>query len=76
MKTIDRLFDEVTQLPLEQRLALACRILESGEPSPGTDIDSAWDREIRARIDRYDRGGSQLRSSADVLAEVDRRLAR
>jgi hypothetical protein len=55
---------------------LACRILESGEPSPGTDIDSAWDREIRARIDRYDRGGSQLRSSADVLAEVDRRLAR
>lgn len=74
--SIETLVAEAMQLPPDQRLTLAHRILSSVEPSPSSEIDAAWEAEIRERIARYDSGESKSIPAAEVFAEVDRRLRR
>lgn len=74
--SIETLVTEAMQLPPDQRLTLAHRIMCSVEPAPSSEIDAAWDTEIRERIARYDAGGVRSIPAAEVFAEVDRRLRR
>ncbi len=75
-ESIDTLVSEAMQLPPDQRMTLAHRILSSVEPTPSSEIDAAWDAEIRKRIARYDSGGIKGIPAAEVFAEVDQRLRR
>lgn len=72
--SIDTLVSEAMHLPPDQRMTLAHRILSSVEPAASSEIDEAWDSEIRERIARYDAGGIRSIPAAEVFAEVDRRL--
>jgi putative addiction module component (TIGR02574 family) len=72
--SVDTIISEAVQLPPDQRLALAYRILSSVEPAPSAETDEAWDREIRARIAKYDAGGVQSIPAAEVFGELDQRL--
>jgi putative addiction module component (TIGR02574 family) len=74
--SIETLTSEAMQLPPDQRLTLAHRILSSVEPAVSREIDAAWDTEIRERIARYDAGTVRGISASEVFAEVDRRLRR
>ena len=74
MSSIDQLFAEAAQLPADQRLTLAHRLLVSGEPEITADVEEAWEVEIRDRIQRYDRGELATHSAGEVFAEDDRRL--
>jgi putative addiction module component (TIGR02574 family) len=74
--SVDTIIAEAVQLPPDQRLALANRILMSVEPEISADVDAAWDFEIRERITRYDAGGTRSVPASEVFAEVDRRLRR
>ena len=56
MSSIEELLREAKQLPQDQRLTLAHRLLESDEPPVSEDVERAWDFLIRERIQRYDRG--------------------
>ena len=76
IQTVDDLAQSATQLPPEQRLTLARRILESVEPERKAGIDSAWVVEIRDRIRRYDSGETKGIPASEVFAELDKRLAR
>jgi putative addiction module component (TIGR02574 family) len=76
IQTIDDLAQCATELPPEQRLTLARRILESVEPEGHAGIDTAWAVEIRERIRRYDSGETKGIPASEVLAEMDRRLTR
>jgi putative addiction module component (TIGR02574 family) len=73
---IETLVSEAMQLPPDQRLTLAHRILSSVEPMVSSEIDAAWDTEIRKRIAQYDAGGVRSIPAAEIFAEVDRRLRR
>ena len=73
---IDTLESEAMQLPLDQRLSLAHRILTSAEPAATHEIDAAWDAEIRDRIAQYDVGTVKSTPAPEVFAEVTRRLGR
>lgn len=53
-QTVDSIVAEAVQLPPDQRLILAHRILISVEPESSAAMDAAWDHEIRERIARYD----------------------
>ncbi len=75
-ESIDTLVSEAMHLPPDQRLTLAHRILSSVEPPASSEIDTAWDAEIRERIARYDVGGVKSIPAAEVFAEADRRLRR
>jgi hypothetical protein len=74
MSTIEELIAEAKQLPEDQRLTLAHRLLVSNEPSVSEDVERAWDLTIRERIARYDAGQVQTRPAREVFAELDRRL--
>ena len=75
-ESLETLISEAMQLPPDQRMTLAHRILSSVEPVPSSEIDAAWDAKIRERIARYDAGGAGSIPAAEVFAEVDRRLRR
>ena len=74
MNAIDKLMKEARQLPLDQKLALARRLLEASEPTASKEIEQAWDNTIRERIARYDKGLSHARPAGSVLDDLDRKL--
>ena len=76
IQTIDYLAQGAIELPPDQRLTLARRILASVEPDAEPSIDAAWADEIRERIRRYDAGETRGIPATEVFAEIDRRLAR
>lgn len=74
--SIDALVSEAMHLPPDQRLTLAHRILTSVEANESSEVEAAWDTEIRQRIARFDAGEVRGIPAAEVFAEVDRRLRR
>ena len=46
---IERILDEVRRMPILRRAALAASILETLEPNPNPDAESAWDAEADIR---------------------------
>lgn len=72
--SVTRLLQEAAQLPEDQRLTLAHRLLVAAEPPPSDEVEQAWDAEIRERIARYDRGETRSRPASDVFSDLTRRL--
>ena len=63
------------QLPLADRVALANAMLNSIEPSTGSDVpqeevDAAWDAEIARRIDDIDSGRVSTIPSSEVWKRI------
>ena len=73
-ETVESLAKEAIELPPDQRLTLAQRILASVEPNETPAIDAAWEAEILERIRRYDAGESKGISASEVFADLNRRL--
>lgn len=76
MKSLENIASEAMLLPKDQRFALAHRILSSVEPETKTEVESAWDTEIRERIKKYDVGLTMGVSGREVFAELDKKLKR
>jgi putative addiction module component (TIGR02574 family) len=75
-ESVETLAKEAMQLPPDQRLTLAHKILSSVEPAGSPELQALWDTEIRARIARYDSGETRGMPASEVFAELDRRLGR
>ena len=68
--TMDRVYKDALELPLDQRLAVVHRILERSDTENGQE----WDGIIRERIQQYDCGQAKTRSASDVFAALEKRL--
>ena len=55
-KVLQDITRDALELPRNQRLALAQILLSLDEDGASTDVDAAWDEEIRARLKAYDEG--------------------
>jgi hypothetical protein len=75
MSSIDRIYEEATHFPKDQRLTLAHRLLLSSDPEASSNVEYEWDILIRERIRRYDEGNAKTLSARDVFSELDRKLA-
>ncbi len=73
-KTVESLAAAALDLPSDQRLALAHRILTSVEPASSPALEEEWDAEIRDRIERLDSGALRAMSASDAFAAVDRAI--
>lgn len=62
-------------LPPEERAKLAEILLDSLRGSPVADIETAWNTEITARLEAYQRGELEVLPAESVFAEA-RRIAR
>jgi Putative addiction module component len=66
--TLDALAHDALELPTEQRVELAYRLLVSVDPEPGA--DAVWETTIAERTARYDAGSSQTVSAAEVFTRL------
>ena len=67
---------EAIELPRHQRLSLARLLIDLDDPGSGADVEAAWDVEIQARVRAVQEGRVEGIPYEEVLARVDRRLAR
>jgi hypothetical protein len=74
MSSIQKLVEEARDLPQDQKLSLANRVLELAEPVATDDVEDQWDSELRARIRAYDAGRSQTRPAGEVFRDLDSKL--
>ena len=63
-------------LPLQQRFALAALLLETADAAGDPGAATAWDGEIRDRIQAIDNGTARGIPHEEVMREAERRLAR
>jgi hypothetical protein len=68
--------EEALRLPQNEQLRLARTLLEHSEASGDTGVEKAWEDEIERRIGLLDAGLATGRPFADVLRDIDRRLAK
>ena len=62
-------------LPPEERARLAEELLASLDPHE-IEVESAWDEELRRRIDEVERGAVQMVPADQAFAQVRRALGR
>jgi putative addiction module component (TIGR02574 family) len=67
---------EAIGLPRHQRLSLVRLLIELDEPGPDADVEATWEAEIEARVRAVKEGRVEGIPYEEVLARVDRRLAR
>jgi putative addiction module component (TIGR02574 family) len=62
----------VRALPAADRARLVDLLLDSLDESPDLAVEEAWRKEIRRRIDAFERGGTELFDADEVMAEATR----
>lgn len=73
-RPIDLLTQDALQLPPDQRVTLAHRLLSSIEPKEN--VEALWDSEIRRRIKAYDEGKTKAIPASEVFENIAKRLAK
>jgi len=76
--TLKEIRELVFALPPNQRLLLADEIYESVDAEDAEDeaeVATAWDDEIKRRLDEIDSGKVQLLSYEEVRADMDAHIA-
>lgn len=69
------LFDEALNLPTDERVELAVKLLDSVGQQAHDVHHAAWDAEIRKRVGRMLDGDANVSSWADARARILDRLA-
>ncbi len=71
---IEEITKEIVDLPRHQRLALVRLLLDLDKPGVSADVDSAWDEEIRARVQAVDEGRAVGISYEQIRKEMTERF--
>jgi len=72
-RPLERLESEALELPVRERAALAHRLIASLDEGPEddpTEVELAWEEEIRSRLAAYRSGEVQTIPSDEVFANV------
>ena len=75
MSLINEILQEAMRLPEDQRFTLAHKLLTISEPHLSDDVTTAWDVEIRNRIERHDRGKTHSHTASEVFRDIDDHLS-
>ena len=70
-----RLLDQVRQLPPEEREWLVESVLIEDEGLSAAEVESAWDEEIKRRLDEIDSGAVKMIPHEEFLADLDAHIA-
>jgi putative addiction module component (TIGR02574 family) len=73
--TVEQLFQEAMNLPMEERLELAETLLAACDPPDGLPFPASWLAEIKRRSQQIDAGKTVLTPWAEVKQRVRERLA-
>lgn len=70
-----KLADEALHLPVEERIALVDRLLESINPHGGNNRDALWAEEAERRALEIESGSVRALDGEEVFAKIRQRLA-
>ena len=70
-----RILDEGRQLPPDEREWLAECLLIEDESLSAAEVESAWNEEIKQRLDEIDSGQVQMVSHENFMADLDEHIA-
>jgi putative addiction module component (TIGR02574 family) len=70
-----RILDDARQLPPEEREWLAECLLIQDESFSAAEVESAWNEEIKRRLDEIDSGRVQMISHEEFMADLDAHIA-
>jgi hypothetical protein len=70
-----KLLEQVRQLPPEEREWLAESVLIGDEGLSAAEVESAWDEEIKRRLDEIDSGAIEMISDEEFQADLDAHIA-
>jgi len=73
---VAELFRRASELPEEERAALAGLLLDSLDREVDPDAEEAWSQEIRKRLSEIDSGQVQLVPWSTVRDQLNQRLER
>ncbi len=62
--------EQAIALPVEERADLAHELLVSLDVKIDTDVEAAWEKEIRKRVEEVKSGKAKGRMAEDVLADI------
>ena len=71
--TFEKFVDEALELPIEQRTALATRLIDSIDEATES-ISPAWLEEVNRRVTDIDQGRSELIDASEVWKRVNERF--
>ena len=71
----EKIYDEVLDLPTDQRLGLIDKLLESINPSISS-IQEAWVKEAEQRLESYREGKAQSIPGEEVFRRLQDRLSK
>jgi putative addiction module component (TIGR02574 family) len=55
--TAKKILDDIVQLPIDEQLELAEKVLSNLDQEPSKEVDAAWRAEVRRRIAQIKSGG-------------------
>ncbi|VGO21267.1 addiction module protein [Pontiella sulfatireligans] len=71
----ERIYNEVLDLPTDERLSLIDRLLHMNNLSTQKDIDQSWIDEAARRDQQVDNGTVSLIPGEEVVAKINKRLS-
>ena len=73
-RSAQQILEDARQLPPDEVDCLIETLLIKEDCEPETEIEAAWDGEIKRRLDEIDSGAVQMVPLEDVLARMDARI--
>ena len=73
---LEALEAKALELPEDQRIKLAHRMIQSTESPYNSKTEKWWEEEIARRIERLDSGSTELHDASEVFRALDERLAK
>ena len=67
---LQKIKNQAIALPLEERAELAHELILSLDETAGTDVENAWDSEIKKRVEKIKSGKAKGRPAENILAEI------
>ena len=71
-RVVEELYEQASQLPMEERAELAGMLLESIEELPDEGVEEAWAAEIERRMTEYRAGTVKTIPWSEVRAHLHR----
>ncbi len=71
----EKIFEQALNLPIDERLSLIDRLINSTNLSTQENIDQAWSKEVEFRCQELEKGNSKLISGEKVFEKIKKRFS-
>ena len=72
----EKIFEQALDLPIDDRLVLIDKLLNSTNLPTRLEIDQAWSKEVELRCQELENGNAKLVSGEEVFEKIKKRFSR